>query len=162
MAAAPTQGEGNRLPFRNREIGDGVHVLAAHGNVRAAVQGIRPGLRADSAVDAAHPGHDGTVIGADGQVHVHGDFTAPALDQTHNVQCPPVHGHEIDERSSPVIGLEIGFQDQRIAAIAPPHGADLRRRCDLPPAVLRAAEQSGETGAGVEPGQTQPVHGAFG
>ena len=159
MAGSPDKCERNGLTFVNREIGDGVQVLAAHGDVRAAVQGIRPGLRADSAVDPAHPGHDGTVIGPDGQIHVHGDLAAAALNQAHDIQHTPGHGHEIDQRHGPVIRLEIGFQDQGFAAIAPSHRANFGGRRDLPPAVLRAAEQSRKTGAGIEPRQTQPIDG---
>ena len=61
-------------------------------------------------------------------------------------------------RTAPVVGLELGLEDQRAVAVA---ARDVRRhragRREQPAAVLGVAEQRGEAGAGVEPRQAQPV-----
>src|SRR5215472_7784653 len=64
--------------------------------------------------------------------------------------------HEVDERGG-VAGRELGLEDQRVVAIAPP---DPRLRVDgrdLPASVLGRAEQRGEARAAVETRPTQPV-----
>src|SRR3546814_5491228 len=54
-------------------------------------------------------------------------------------------------------GLEDGLQHQRVALIAPPHGAGLVRGRYQPAAVVERAEQCREAGARIEMRHAQPV-----
>src|SRR3546814_14826566 len=63
----------------------------------------------------------------------------------------------VDQHDLAVLGLEDGLQHQRVALIAPPHGAGLVRGRYQPAAVVERAEQCREAGARIEMRHAQPV-----
>ena len=69
----------------------------------------------------------------------------------------PGAGHEVDHPDRAVLGLELGLQDQGVAAVAAPDAPDPTGRGDPPVAIAPVAEQRREAGPGVEAGQAQPV-----
>lgn len=115
--------------------------------------------------EPADPWNGGAVVEAQHQFHFHLHGAAPADHDPHEVGSAVADRHEVDERYLPVGRLEIGFQDQRIAAI--PAGDERRWGAvgqvgrDQPAAVFRCAQQGRKTRAGVEARPAQPVYGAL-
>ena len=79
---------------------------------------------------------------------------------------PPLHDahhgvaaghHEVDQRHAALVGVELGFQDQRAGTVAARDTGVLGHRRDAPTAVVRRAEQGGERGRAVEARPAEPV-----
>ena len=122
--------------------------------------GVGPGHRAPAAPStAAHPGHDVAVVEAQPQVHPH---RAPGRDTPSTIRttsgASPRGRHEVDDPHRAVGGVPLGLQHEGVAAVAPP-GARAARRPARAASGRRSvvAEQRGEAGGRVEPGQAQPV-----
>ena len=160
MRRRPGEGERHGLAFGDREASYGVEVLASKVHLRHAVDCVRPGDGPNSTLDLPHPGNDRAVIEPDHQIHFHGDLSADPFHQAHNLWKAGPWRHEVDHAGNTVVGYKIGFENQGVAAVAPPDFPNRRGRAQPPSAVLFFAQQRRKARAGIEPGQTQPVHGA--
>ena len=89
------------------------------------------------------------------------DVSADALHDAEDVGVGAPGGHEIDEADGPLGGLEGGFENQRVVAIAACGLKLSLRRSDLPVAVFLGAEQRGKAGIGREVRPAEPVNGAI-
>ena len=126
------------------------HVGAGDGGddlVAAAVEAA-PDPRPDLAV--AEPHHP---------LVPHPDRAGDPHDAAQDVGAAVPQRHEIGHLHHPRVGLVGRLQDEAVVAVAagrrrPAHGSD------QPAAVLRRAQERGEAGGRVEPGQAEPVHGA--
>ena len=148
------------LTFAHGELGDGLHVLAAQLDRRAQHRGVRANDRLDAAVvlQAIDPRNRKTVIEAQHQFHLHAHRAAFADDDPHHLRPAVARRHEIDQRDRAFGRFEIGFKDQRFAAItARNFWRCIRDRRNQPAAVVGRAEQGGEAGAGVEARPAEPV-----
>ena len=70
-------------------------------------------------------------------------------------------GHEVEERRDSIGGLEARLQDQRVGLISPCYPRRPVLCGNKPAAMVRRAEESRETGVGIEPWPTQPINGAI-
>ena len=98
------------------------------------------------------------VAEADDEVHAHGDLAPDGLDHPHHLGMVLADGHAVDHLGDAVGGLELRLEHEGVAAVAAPRprsrrvaGAMRQYPCSS------VAEQLGEAGVGVEPGQAQPV-----
>src|SRR5690606_40600536 len=67
--------------------------------------------------------------------------------------------HEVDHPDGAGGGVPLALQDERVGPVAAPVGHRPAGRAEPPVAVAVVAEQTGEAGGGVEPGQAEPVDG---
>jgi hypothetical protein len=69
---------------------------------------------------------------------VHVDLAAIAAHHAHHVRGPAARRHEVDQRDGAAVGLEGGFENERVLAIA---ARDLRTAAgrDLPVPVVHRA-----------------------
>jgi hypothetical protein len=118
---------------------------------------VRPADGPQHPIDRPHPGHDGSIVEADGQLHVHGDLSRDTLDNADEIGIAAARGHAVDEPHGSAIGLELRLEHERVAAIPPGHPADPSGRRDQPAAVIGAAEERRKTRGRIETRQTQPV-----
>ena len=103
------------------------------------------------------PGHDRAVVEPDDQLHPHRDPAAPPLDTADEVMPPPARRHAVDHGDGPVVGLELGLQDERTLMVPAAGGADGAGGGQEPAAVLGGAQQGGEAGGRVEARHAQPI-----
>ena len=67
--------------------------------------------------------------------------------------------HEVDDADCPLGGRPVGLEHHRPGLVAAGRGGHRCSWGDEPAAVIIVADQLGETAAGVEAGQAQPIHG---
>src|SRR5215469_16577045 len=79
---------------------------------------------------------------------------------THQIKLAISSGHEIDHGRGAGLGLEFGFENQRIGKVATAHIWRGRYGCNQPPAVLGRSEQSRKARRRVEARPAQPIDGA--
>ena len=157
VRGVPGEHEGCPLALGHGEVGQGGPVLAPHRDRGAQPDRVGPGDRVQRPVFVPHPGDDRAVVEADGQVHPH---PHPPLDPLHDpghVRVPVARGHAVDHPDHPVVGPVLGLQHQGVALVAAADLPDTPGRGEQPAAVGAVAEQGGEAGRRVEPGQAQPV-----
>ena len=65
--------------------------------------------------------------------------------------------HEVDQPYHTLSRLELGLEDEGVAAVLPADRAELAGGLDRPVAVLGVAEERREDGAGVEPRHAEPI-----
>ena len=156
----PAKDEGDAVAFRDGERRHGAQVPALVLDRRAQEHGVGAGDREERSVERAHPGHDRAVVEAEDELHPHLDASADSFDDPHEIGLRLARRHEVDEPHGAVVGLELGLEDERVAAVLAARRAELAGGLDRPVAVLRVAEQCGEERARVEARQAQPVDGA--
>ena len=162
VRSAMRQGEGHRLAGLHREVAHGPEVFAFQRCSGAQDDHVWTGHRAQASpiLQMGDPRSGDAVVEAHHQLGVHGDLAAATDDQANQIRTPPFQRHKIDERHRPVLGLVLGFQNQRPVAVTPlDTGARIVRR-DQPATVLWSPQQGGEYGPGVEPRPAEPIDGA--
>ena len=150
---------GTRSPAETVELGDGRHVLAAEldGRVGCRAHSGRRSRRG-VVVDAGHPGDDRAVVEADHELRR--DLARSPRAPRRSARGPgssPRGGMKSMTRTAPSSVSKVVSRmsvSRPVAALDPCVG---RGRREQPAAVLGAAEQRGEAGARVEPGQAEPV-----
>src|SRR5208337_3280255 len=90
---------------------------------------------------ARDPRRDGAVAEAHDELHAHGDLSLKALNEAHEFGRSVPASHEIDHAHCSGFGPEYGFQNERVAAIAPRDPEVLSRGRDQPPSMLGLAEK---------------------
>jgi hypothetical protein len=103
------------------------------------------------------PRHAGPVVEAQNQFHAQADPSPITADHTDDVGIAPPGRHEVDHGDRATGGLETGFQDERVGAVAADRPHVVVNRRNQPAPVLRSAEERGEAGAGIEPRPAQPI-----
>jgi hypothetical protein len=122
---------------------------------------VGAGDGAEAIAQVRDPGDGAAEVEAQRQLHAHGDLAADAFDDAEDVGVGSASGHEVDEADGAFGGLEGGFEDQGVGAIAAGDADAAFGRRDLPVAVVLCAEQGGEAGVGGEVRPAEPVDGAF-
>ena len=101
---------------------------------------------------APHPGHHRPVAEADDEVHAHGDLAADGFDHPDDLGVVLADGHAVDHPGDAVGGLELGLEDERVAAVAAPDLVVIGGRRDAPVAVSSLpsnwAKQASESNRG--------------
>ena len=156
----PREHEGNALTLVDPELRDRAHVLAAGVRRGAEAEGVGAG-EGDAGVvlvrALAHPRDDAAVVEADRQLRSEANAALHALDDAHDVGRLPARRHEVeDTRDRTVVRLPDRLEDERVVEIAA-RARRRRRRREEPAAAVRAAEERGEAGPGVETREAQPV-----
>lgn len=64
------------------------------------------------------PGNGSAVIEAKVELHIEGDSAALALDDAHQIARAIAKRHEVDENGSAGLGLKLGFENERVVAVA--------------------------------------------
>src|SRR6202008_140934 len=101
------------------------------------------GDRAQRAVaELAYPRYGRAIAEAQHQLDAHGHAAALADHDAHKVRVGAADRHEIDQRDRALVGLEAGFEDQRVGAIAARRVRDLSARRDAEAPMFSVAEQS--------------------
>ena len=160
VGGEPAKDEGHAVALGDGERRHRAQVAALVLDGSAQEHRVGAGDGEERPVERAHPGHDRAVVEAEHELHPHLDASADALDDAHEVGLRLARRHEVDEPHGTVVRLELGLEDERVAAVLAARRAELARRLDRPVAVLRVAEQRGEERARVEARQAQPVDGA--
>ena len=143
---AIAQCEIRRLPGGDDKLTDMGPAVRAKSYRRAQDQaiGTRDRLQT-SIVEAAHPGHDRTIVETDNELGAELDAAADAAHKTHKMRARRSRRHEVDDDSDPISGLDRGVENQSMAAIVSRDlGTGVRRR-DQPAAVILGAQEIGET-----------------
>jgi hypothetical protein len=83
-------------------------------------------MTANPAEAPSHPGHDGTVVEADDELHAHGHSSTQAFDDTEDIPALTRKRHAVDHPHGALMGLEFGFEDQGAVAVLTPDAAHLR------------------------------------
>src|SRR4029079_13125616 len=163
VGGEPREDERDPLALVDRELRDRAQVLAARLGWRAEAERIRPGERNPRVLlvrALAHPGDDAPVVEPDRQLRAKVDAALDALDDADDVRLLAARWHEVEHaRDRAALRLPGRLEDERVVEVA----AGARRgrgRGEQPAAAVRAAEQRGEAGAGVEAGEAEPVDGA--
>src|SRR5581483_12137337 len=78
------------------------------------------------------------------------------LDDADDVGRLPARRHEVEHADGALVRLPGRLEDERVVEIPAADRAALGRR-EQPASVLRAAEERGEAGAGVEAREAEPV-----
>src|SRR5439155_6359140 len=81
--------------------------------------------------------------------------------ETHHARLVHPRRHAIDERDGAFVRFELGFENERVVAIAARHFSRLTPWGDEPATVLRFAQERGEAGPGVETRQAEPIDRAI-
>ncbi len=158
VGVIPGERERDALARVHGEVAYRPEVLPADGHRRPQPEGVVAADRADPVGLAADPRDPRPVVQPEDQLDPHGDSAALALDHPDEGRRPDRHA--VDQHDDPLVGLELGLEDQRARPVAPADGAHGDRRRDLPPAVLDRPEEGGEAGRRVEAGNAEPVDGA--
>ena len=133
--------ERNAIAFAHREFADGGEILSMQMHRRAQHHHVGAGDRAQCAVvELAHPGNSGAIAEAQHQLHAHRHAAAFPNHDAHAVRVLAADRHEVDERGGTVIRFEVGFEDQRVFAVAARDMLDVVLRRDAEAAVLGRAE----------------------
>ena len=159
MRRVPREVEADFLARGHREFGHRGEIDAAHVRRGAQQESVGAGDSLDAARDAPHPRHDRPVVEADDQVHPHRHTAAHADDHAHEIGCAAARGHAVDEPHHTPLDLVLGLEDERPGPVAATDLLHLGRRGQEPAAVIGRAEERGETGAGVEAREAEPVDG---
>jgi hypothetical protein len=88
-------------------------------------------------------------------------MAALADNQAHDTGAGLMSGHEVDECRGSFGALEARLQDQRVGLVSPCDPGRRVLRGNEPAAMVRRAEESRETGVGIEPRPTQPIDGTI-
>jgi hypothetical protein len=159
MRGAMGQHERDRPAGFDGEFADRGQILAAQGDRRAQNEHVGAGdHRQVAALQAPHPRNGCAIIEADDQLGAHGQRPAHADHEPHQLRRAVVaRRHEVDHDRLAVLGLEGGLEDQGFGPVTPRHLRVAVARRNLPMAVVRLAQQRGETGARIEPRPAQPI-----
>ena len=109
------------------------------------------------AVNLPDPRRHRAVVKAQHELHRHRDPPRLALDHADDIGGLPAQGHRVDHPDRAVRRLPLGFQHQRLAAVAPPGARPTASRCEQPVPGPLVVQQRGEAGRGVEPRLAQPI-----
>src|SRR3954453_5883080 len=124
-------------------------------------QAIWPGDGTDSGLSTLYPRYDRSVIEANDEFHSHPYAATLPDDNAHNISPVVARRHAIDNGDRTVLGLVIGFQNERVAAISALDFRGLLSRAEQPAAVVRSSQKRRETGGRIEPRKAQPVDRAI-
>ena len=153
----PGEGEPDVFVCPHREVGPDPLVLDRHG--LAAAEFNRLGSRS---------GHDDRARPVDPRARspvveprdAHGSHRHRPLEPSDEADEPGVplaYRHAVDDADRAVGGLEVGLEHERAGSVPTRGRRHLARRCDRPRSVLIGAQQAGEAGRGVEPGEAEPI-----
>src|SRR6202022_2104406 len=120
-------------------------------------QSVRTGDGLETVMRLAYPRNDQSVLKTNDQFHLHRHFAAQTFDDANDVGVLATRRHEIDQADCAALGFNFGFDDERVAAVAPPQLVDLLRRREKPMAVFLLADERGETGRRIEARKAKPV-----
>ena len=151
--------EGDALSFGNLELADGAKILAAQLDRRAQLHCVGARDRAETIRTPPHPGDDSPVVETQDRFRNHRHSACAPLDHAHQVDFAHAFGdrHEIDHRGRSAGAAELGFEDQRVAAVAAAGLMGLGARSDQPAPVIGSAEQRREAGGRIEARHAEPV-----
>lgn len=156
--------ERHALVGADREFRERMQVLAGerHGRAQHDRVGAGDRLHPVFARELRDPRDREAVVEAQHEFHPHLHRAAPADDDAHELGPAVAGRHEVDDGHGAVRAFVIGFENQRVAAIAAcrMRNRDVGGRRDQPATVLGCADERREAGARVEPGPAQPVDGA--
>src|SRR5262249_9849808 len=126
----PHEHEGHMTARPHGEFRSRRQILAIRWNVRPERQRIGPGDRPQVAIDLADPRHNAPVVEPDDELHFDGDVTGHSLDDSDYIRLGLTRRHEVDDANDAGIAFELGFEDQRVVAIAPAAATDAALRRD--------------------------------
>jgi hypothetical protein len=146
------------FPGGNGELGDMSPASRAKSYRRAQDQAVGSRDRPQtSIVVPAHPWHDRAITETDDELGAQFDAAAYPAHQPDKMRALDFRGHEIGDNGNASGRLDRGFENQCMAAI---RAGDLGARIggsDRPSAVVRGAEEIGETGGGIEARPAKPI-----
>ena len=150
----------DRFAGGNGELGDMGPASWAKSYGRAQDHAVGPRDRPQtSVVVSAHPRHDRAITETDNELGAQFDAAAYAAHQANKMRALDFHGHEIGDDGNAAGRLDRGFENQSMAAIGAGNlGARIGGR-DRPSAVVRGAEEIGETGGRIEARPAKPIDG---
>ena len=152
--------KGLALAGAHAELRNALHILAFDGDGGCQFQRVGSRCEQQYSTGPVDPGHDGTVIESDPELHAQTDPAAQALDNAHDIPALAREGHEVDDANASFLGVEFGFEHEAVAAVPAPYPARSGDGSQQPASVLRPAEKCGETGPRVESRQAEPIDGA--
>ena len=127
--------ERDEIPLRDHEFGKRGHIFTAQRDAREQAEAVRPGHRDDPPVHLADPGDDRAEVEPDHELHPHRDAAPVPLDDPDHARRAVERGHAVHHRDRPLLGLELGLQDERAGAISPGDPLHLPRWRDQPATI---------------------------
>ena len=158
VGGRPGQRERCFGPLRDREVGDGLHVLAFE--LAIGLEHVAVGAcdrRAATVGEAADPRNRGPIVGAQHDLHPHRHRAALAADDADDVAMALATPHGVDQHHRALGGLEPRLEHERVLAVGARRPGDRHRGSDLPAAVAVVAQQRREEGARIEARQGHPI-----
>jgi hypothetical protein len=146
------------FPCGDGELGEMAPASRAKSYRRAQDQAVGSSDRLQtSVVVPAHPWHDRAITETDDELGAQFDAAAYAAHQADKMRTLDFRRHEIGDDSNAAGRLDRGFENQRMAAIRARHFNARIGGCDRPSAVVRGAEEIGETGGRIEARPAKPI-----
>ena len=149
--------EGHALPFPDREVGHRREVLAPRVDRRPEGHRLWSRSGCEPPVDPPHPRPHPPVVEPDREVHAHLDPASHSFHEPRHLGVLLPDRHAVHEPDRAVVGVELGLEHERVAAVAPAGRPHRPSRSQPPVAVVVPAQELGEAGLRVEAGETQPV-----
>ena len=128
---------------------------------RAQLDGVGTAGRGERVAEAAHPRHHGAIAEADREIHRHRHRAAHTLDDAHDVGAAVAERHEVDQAHGAVGDVHLGFEHERVAAVAARDAQHAAARSDAKASVLRLADERSERGRRIEARHAAPVDRAL-
>ncbi len=160
MGRTPHRGHRHLVAACDAEPGLYRAAFGGHPHRAEQPERVRTAGELDGAAMPPHPGRGLPVLEPRGQRHPHVDLAGHPLDQPDQHRIGAAYRHAVGHPDDARGGGELGLQHQRAGQVPAPDLADPAGRGDLPVTIPLVAEQRGETGFGIEPGQAQPVNRA--
>src|SRR2546425_1108091 len=110
-----------------------------HSDFTAQPEGIRAGDRPHARVGVLQPRLDRTIVGAQDELRVHRNCTAPPFYNPDQVRLSTATRHEVNHRDEPLRRLELSFQNECALAVAAAYGTHLATRGQEPASVFGGA-----------------------
>src|SRR6185312_218732 len=129
------------------KLGDALQVLAPDCDGSPEYQSVGTGGHEQSTARAVRPGHDGAIIESDDELHSHAHPAAHPFDDAHDIPTAARERHEIEQANPALLSVEFSLQNQTVAAVPAPYLIHPRGGRQQPAALIRSAEQRGETRA---------------
>jgi hypothetical protein len=121
---------------------------------------VRTGDEREPAVVGLDPRQIEAVTKARCQVEIHRHLTGEPLDDS-NHHLLAAERHEVDETNGAILAGDLGFEDERVRAIAPLYRAHLSDGSQRPLAVLFVPEQRREARVRIEARNAHPFDGSM-
>jgi hypothetical protein len=154
----PAQLEGHALALLDLDQGRGARAGDLEPGRRAQGDRIGAGGEARAVALARDPRVARAVAEAHVEQHLDLDVTVQALEDAHHLAAVAIGDrHEVGDAHAAALALEVGLEDERVAAVALLDVVHRDGRAEGPAAVLVVAEQRREARVGVEARHAQPV-----